>query len=33
VRSGLSEGDTVIIHPPDAVKEGAAVAVNHTMSK
>jgi HlyD family secretion protein len=33
VRSGLSEGDTVIIHPPDAIKDGAAVAVNHTMPK
>ena len=23
VRSGLSEGDTVIIHPPDTVHDGA----------
>jgi HlyD family secretion protein len=33
VRSGLSQGDTVIIHPPDAVKDGATVAVNHTTAK
>jgi HlyD family secretion protein len=26
VRSGLSQGDAVIIHPPDAIHDGAAVA-------
>jgi hypothetical protein len=25
VRSGLSEGDAVIVHPPDAVHDGASV--------
>jgi HlyD family secretion protein len=30
VQSGLSQGDTVIIHPPDTLKDGASVALNHT---
>jgi HlyD family secretion protein len=33
VGSGLSQDDVVIIHPPDAVKDGAAVAVNPTTAK
>jgi HlyD family secretion protein len=33
VRAGLSQGDTVIIHQPDAVKDGAAVAVNQTAAR
>jgi HlyD family secretion protein len=33
VRSGLAQGDVVIIHPPDAIKDGAAVAVNPTTAK
>jgi len=28
VRSGLSEGDTVIIHPPDTVHDGASISAN-----
>jgi HlyD family secretion protein len=28
VRSGLSQGDAVIIHPPDAIHDGAPVASN-----
>jgi HlyD family secretion protein len=28
LRSGLSEGDAVIIHPPDAVHEGASVSAD-----
>ena len=28
VRSGLSQGDAVIIHPPDATHDGAPVASN-----
>jgi HlyD family secretion protein len=30
VQSGLSQGDTVVIHPPDTLKDGASVALNHT---
>ena len=33
VHSGLSRDDTVIIHPPDALKDGAAVAVNKATAK
>jgi HlyD family secretion protein len=29
VRSGVSQGDAVIIHPPDTVHDGAAVSANH----
>jgi HlyD family secretion protein len=28
VRSGLSQGDAVIVHPPDAVHDGASVSAN-----
>jgi HlyD family secretion protein len=28
VRSGLSEGDTVIIHPPDTVHDEASISAN-----
>lgn len=28
VRSGLEQGDTVIVHPPDTVHDGAAVSAN-----
>jgi HlyD family secretion protein len=33
VRSGLSQGDTVIIYPPDAVKNSAAVVVSRTTAR
>jgi HlyD family secretion protein len=29
VRSGLSQGDAVIIHPPDTVHDGASVSANN----
>ena len=29
VRSGLVQGDAVIVHPPDSVHDGASVAANH----
>jgi HlyD family secretion protein len=28
VHAGLSQGDTVIIHPADAVRDGASVSTN-----
>jgi HlyD family secretion protein len=28
VRSGLTQGDTVIVHPPDTVHDGAAISAN-----
>jgi HlyD family secretion protein len=33
VRSGLSRDDTVIIHPPDTIKDGAAIAVTRATAK
>ena len=31
VHSGLSEGDAVIIHPPDSVNDGASVAAKQVV--